>query len=177
VPVTTAVDTAFEAYVEARGAALVRFAVVLTGDDHRAEDIVQDVLAKAYLKWNRIVRVEQPDVYIRRMVINASRSWWRRPTNRETPVDRSLDTAVPASLGGGDLSSRIAERDSMWRLITTLSARQRAVLALRYYEDLDDDTIASILHCSPATVRVHALRALTALRERFAADRPSGEEQ
>jgi RNA polymerase sigma-70 factor (sigma-E family) len=172
VPVTTAVDVTFEAYVEARGAALVRFAVVLTGDDHRAEDIVQDVLAKAYLKWNRIVRVELPDVYIRRMVINASRSWWRRPTNRETPVERSLDTGA-----GDDLSTRIAERDSMWRLITTLSARQRAVLALRYYEDLDDDTIASILHCSPATVRVHALRALAALRERFTADQPSGEEQ
>ncbi|GAA0922230.1 RNA polymerase [Virgisporangium aurantiacum] len=171
-PVTTAVDAAFEAYVEARGAALVRFAVVLTGDDHRAEDIVQDVLAKAYLKWNRIVRVELPDVYIRRMVINASRSWWRRPTNRETPVERSPEPAA-----GGDLSTRIAERDSMWRLITTLSARQRAVLALRYYEDLDDDTIASILHCSPVTVRVHALRALTALRERFAAGLPSGEEQ
>ena len=170
---TTAVDAAFEAYVEARGAALVRFAVVLTGDDHRAEDIVQDVLAKAYLKWNRIVRVELPDVYIRRMVINASRSWWRRPTNRELPADRSLDTVA----GGGDIGTRIAERDSMWRLITTLSARQRAVLALRYYEDLDDDTIASILHCSPATVRVHAQRALTALRKRFTADQPSGEEQ
>jgi RNA polymerase sigma-70 factor (sigma-E family) len=169
VPVTTAVDTAFEAYVEARGAALVRFAVVLTGDDHRAEDIVQEVLARAYLKWNRIVRAEQPDVYIRRMVINASRSWWRRPTNRETPVERSLDTAA-----GEDLSTRIAERDSMWRLITTLSARQRAVLALRYYEDLDDETIARILHCSPATVRVHAMRALTALRERC---QPEGEEQ
>jgi RNA polymerase sigma-70 factor (sigma-E family) len=174
--VTTAVETAFEAYVETRGAALVRFAVVLTGDDHRAEDIVQDVLAKAYLKWDRIVRAELPDVYIRRMVINASRSWWRRPTNRETPIARSLDTAGCES-AGDDLSTGIAERDSMWRLITTLSARQRAVLALRYYEDLDDATIASILHCSPATVRVHAMRALTALRERFTADQSSGEEQ
>ena len=168
-PVTTAADTAFEAYVETRGAALVRFAVVLTGDDHRAEDIVQDVLAKAYLKWDRIVRAELPDVYIRRMVINASRSWWRRPTNRETPVARSPDTAA-----GDDLGTRIAERDSMWRLITTLSRRQRAVLALRYYEDLDDETIARILHCSPATVRVHAMRALAALRERC---QPEGEEQ
>ena len=169
-PVRTSVDTAFEAYVEARGAALVRFAVVLTGDDHRAEDIVQDVLAKAYLKWDRIVRAELPDVYIRRMVVNASRSWWRRPTNRETPVDRSLDTAA-----GGDLSTRIAERDSVWRLIAALSPRQRAVLALRYYEDLDDETIARILNCSPATVRVHAMRALTALREWF--DQSTGEEQ
>jgi RNA polymerase sigma factor (sigma-70 family) len=114
------------------------------------------------------VRAELPDVYIRRMVINASRSWWRRPTNRETPVERTREAS-----SGDDPSTRIAERDSLWRLITTLSARQRAVLALRYYEDLDDDTIARILNCSPATVRVHAMRALAALRERFT----SGEQQ
>jgi RNA polymerase sigma-70 factor (sigma-E family) len=164
----------FEDYVTARGAALVRFAVVLTGDDHRAEDIVQDVLARAYLKWDRILRVDTPDIYVRRMIVNASRSWWRRPSNRELPVERPADRPAPA----GDLSTRVVERDSMWRLIATLSPRQRAVLALRYYEDLDYDTIGRILHCSPATVRVHALRALSHLRDRFevAPSEPSGDE-
>jgi RNA polymerase sigma-70 factor (sigma-E family) len=160
-------DGSFEAYVAARGAALVRFAVVLTGDDHRAEDLVQDVLAKAYLRWDRVVRVDTPDIYIRRMIINAAHSWWRRPMNRELPVERTADRP-----GRGDLDTRVAERDSMWREISALPARQRAVLALRYYEDLDDETIARILHCAEATVRTHAMRALNTLRERY-----SGEQQ
>jgi DNA-directed RNA polymerase specialized sigma24 family protein len=69
----------FEEYVLARGAALVRFARLLTGDDHRAEDLTQDVLAKAYVTWWRVGRVEQPDLYVRRMLLNAHHSWWRRP--------------------------------------------------------------------------------------------------
>jgi len=160
-------DGGFEAFVAARGAALVRFAVVLTGDEHRAEDIVQDVLAKAYLRWDRVLRADPPDVYVRRMVVNAAHSWWRRPMNREVPVERTADRP-----GHGDVDSRIAERDSMWREISALPARQRAVLALRYYEDLDDDTIARILNCASATVRTHAMRALNTLRERY-----SGESQ
>jgi RNA polymerase sigma-70 factor (sigma-E family) len=161
-------DGGFEAYVAARGAALVRFAVVLTGDSHRAEDIVQDVLAKAYLKWDRVVRVEMPDVYVRRMVINASHSWWRRPSNRELPTD----TPAADRPTGDDPGTRLAERDLMWRHICALPARQRAVLALRYYEDLDDETIGRILNCSPVTVRTHVMRALSTLRDRY----PTGEE-
>jgi RNA polymerase sigma-70 factor (sigma-E family) len=155
----------FEAYVAARGAALVRFAVVLTGDDHRAEDLVQDVLAKAYLRWDRVLAADPPDVYVRRMIINAAHSWWRRPMNRELPVERTADR--PAR---GELDTTVAERDSMWREISALPTRQRAVLALRYYEDLDDETIARILHCAPATVRTHAMRALNTLRERYSGE-------
>ena len=159
-------DGTFEAYVAARGAALVRFAVVLTGDDHRAEDLVQDVLAKAYLRWDRVLRADPPDVYVRRMIVNAAHSWWRRPMNRELPVERTADRPGRGDCDG-DVDTRIAERDSMWRAIAALPARQRAVLALRYYEDLDDDTIARILNCAPATVRTHAMRALSTLRERY----------
>lgn len=160
-----AADGGFEAYVAARGAALVRFAIVLTGDGHRAEDLVQDVLAKAYLRWDRVLAVDPPDVYVRRMIINAAHSWWRRPMNRELPVERTADR--PAR---GELDTAVAERDSMWREISALPARQRAVLALRYYEDLDDETIARILHCAPATVRTHAMRALNTLRERYSGE-------
>jgi len=150
----------FEEYVAARGAGLVRFAKLLTGDLHRAEDLVQDALARAYLRWGSIRRTDQPDVYVRRLLVNASRSWWRRRSNRERPADR------PAS---GDLSTESAERDAMRRLIATLPHRQRAVLVLRYYEDLDDVTIAAILDCSPVTVRTHAKRALDMLRKRYGA--------
>lgn len=154
----------FEEYVAARGAALVRLARLLTGDDHRAQDLVQDVLAKAYVHWRRVCAAEQPDVYIRRMLVNAQRSWWRRRANREVPIERPVDRPTP-----GDVGARAAERDEMWRLIGGLPARQREVLVLRYYEDLDDVMIAEILGCSTNTVRTHAMRALTALRSRYGA--------
>jgi RNA polymerase sigma-70 factor (sigma-E family) len=170
-PQTGPAEGTFEAYVAARAAALVRFAVVLTGDNHRAEDLVQDVLAKAYLRWDRVLRADPPDVYVRRMIVNAAHSWWRRPMNRELPVEPTAESAGRGDPAGG-VDTRIAERDSMWRQIAALPARQRAVLALRYYEDLDDDTIARILNCAPATVRTHAMRALNTLRERY-----SGEQQ
>ena len=154
----------FEEYVAARGAGLVRFAILITGDDHRAEDLVQDALAKAYLRWGSIGRADRPDVYVRRMLINGSRSWWRRRANRELPVARTTERPVL-----GDLGTEAAERDEMWRLISRLPGRQRAVLVLRYYEDLDDATIAETLECSAVTVRTHAMRALTTLRKLYGA--------
>jgi RNA polymerase sigma-70 factor (sigma-E family) len=155
-------STSFEDYVAARGAALVRFARVLVGDEHRAEDLVQDALAKAYLRWNRIVRTDQPDVYLRRAVLNGSRSWWRRPGSRERPVEHTGDRPAP-----GDHGTETVERDALWRQVLRLPDRQRVVLVLRYYEDLDDATIAEILGCTPVTVRTHAMRALTTLRTRY----------
>jgi len=159
----------FEAYVAARGAALLRFAILLTSDPHRAEDLVQDALAKAYLRWGRIRRADQPDVYVRRVLVNGSRAWWRRPANHELPVERPADRAAP-----GDVSAESAERDSARKMIAQLPHRQRAVLVLRYYEDLDDATIAEILECTTATVRTHAMRALQRLREALASNEEQG---
>jgi RNA polymerase sigma-70 factor (sigma-E family) len=149
----------FEEYVAVRGAALVRFARLLTGDPHQAEDLVQDALAKAYLRWNRMIATEQPDAYLRRMVINGSRSWWRRRTNRETPTAAPADQVAP-----GQMETETVERDEMWQRIIRLPGRQRTVLVLRYYEDLDDAAIAAILGCSAGTVRTHVMRALNTLR-------------
>jgi RNA polymerase sigma-70 factor (sigma-E family) len=159
----------FEEYVTARGDALVRFARLLTGDPHRAEDLVQEALAKAYLRWRRILATEQPDAYLRRMVVNGSRSWWRRRTNRETPTDSPSDRAAP-----GRMETDTVERDEMWRRIVVLPQRQRAVLVLRYYEDLDDAAIAEVLGCSAATVRTHAMRALNTLRAYAGNETPTG---
>jgi RNA polymerase sigma-70 factor (sigma-E family) len=156
----------FEAYVAARGAALLRFAGLLTGDPYRAEDLVQDALAQAYLRWDRIRRADQPDVYVRRVLVNGSRAWWRRRTNHELPVERTGDHEAP-----GDVSAESAERDAVRRMIAELPHRQRAVLVLRYYEDLDDAAIAEILECSTATVRTHAMRALHRLRQGLASTR------
>jgi len=157
-------DGGFEGYVAARGAALVRFAILITGDDHRAEDMVQDALATAYLRWGTIRRTDNPDVYLRRIIVNASRSWWRRRSNRELPVPRTVEYSVAA-----DHSTESAERDALWRLVTRLPHQQRAVIVLRYYEDLDDAAIARILDCAPVTVRTHALRAMERLRAQLVA--------
>ncbi|WP_422736558.1 SigE family RNA polymerase sigma factor [Micromonospora sp. WMMD729] len=151
----------FEEYAFARTSALVRLARLLTGDEHRAEDLVQDVLARAYARWGRISRTDQPDAYVRRMLVNAHHSWWRRRSSREVSVADVLDRA-----GDVDEAAGVAERDALWRLVRDLPARQRTVIVLRYYEDLDDTSIAEILACSTGTVRTHAKRALTALRRR-----------
>jgi RNA polymerase sigma-70 factor (sigma-E family) len=153
----------FEEYVVARGPALVRLARLLAGNDHRAEDLVQDVLARAYPRWARICRTEQPDLYLRRMLVNANVSWWRRRSNRELAVAEIVDRPLP-----DDLGAIAVERDAMWQQVVALPARQRAVLVLRYYEDLDDTAIAEILCCSNATVRTHAMRAIATLRARLA---------
>jgi RNA polymerase sigma-70 factor (sigma-E family) len=157
----------FESYVATRGPALIRFASRLTGSQHRAEDLVQDALAKAYQRWDSIQRKDQPDVYLRRMLINAARSWWRPRSNRELPVETPLGDRAEDRADDRDVGKESAERDEMWRLIGSLPPRQRAVLVLRYYEDLDDNTIAAILDCSPVTVRTHAMRALDVLRTHF----------
>jgi RNA polymerase sigma-70 factor (sigma-E family) len=160
----------FESYVATRGPALIRFASRLTGSQHRAEDLVQDALAKAYQRWDSIQRKDQPDVYLRRMLVNAARSWWRPRSNRELPVETPLGDRAEDRADDRDVGKESAERDEMWRLIGSLPPRQRAVLVLRYYEDLDDNTIAVILDCSPVTVRTHAMRALDVLRTHFDID-------
>ena len=149
----------FDEYVLARGVALVRFARLLTGDEHRAEDLVQDVLAKAYLKWRRVGGLDQPDLYVRRMVVNAYHSWRRRLVNREIAV-----AAVRETVADRDAAAESAERDAVWRMIRQLSPRQRTVIVLRYYEDCDDATIAELLQCSAGTVRTQAKRALDKLQ-------------
>ncbi len=151
----------FEEYVLTRGPSLVRLARLLVADDHRADDLVQEVLAKAYPRWSRIARAEHPDRYVRRMLVNARNSWWRRALNREVSVPTVGDVPTGVDHGGDAV-----DRDALWRLVRALPERQRAVLVLRFYEDLDDLAIADILGCSPVTVRTHAMRGLANLRER-----------
>lgn len=151
----------FEEYAFARGPALIRLARLLTGDEHLAQDLVQDVLARAYARWRRISRTDRPDTYVRRMLVNAHHSWWRRRSSREIVVAELRDRPH-----AGDRTAEIAERDALWRLVRELPPRQRTVIVLRYYEDLDDNRIAEILGCTTGTVRTHAKRALTVLRAR-----------
>ena len=151
----------FDDYVRLRGPALVRLARLIAGDPHLGEDLVQEVLTKAYPRWSRILAGGRPDVYLRQMLVNAHLSWRRKRSSGEVAdgaerVERADDA---------DISAEAADRDAMWRLITRLPRKQRVTIVLRFYEDLDDAAIAEILGCSPVTVRTHTMRALAALRQ------------
>ncbi|WP_238007400.1 SigE family RNA polymerase sigma factor [Dactylosporangium sp. AC04546] len=156
----------FDDYVRLRGERLVRLARVLVRDRYLAEDLVQEVLGKAYARWDRISRVDDPDMYLRRMLVNSHISWRRKRSSSEVAAD--IPSFYPDRSDGGDIGTETVERDAAWRLIADLPPKQRTTLVLRYYEDLDDATIARIMRCSPVTVRTQAMRALATLRARLA---------
>jgi RNA polymerase sigma-70 factor (sigma-E family) len=149
----------FDDWVTQRGAALLRFAYLVTRDHNRAEEAVQDALIAAYSRWTKICRAQDPEAYVRRCIVNADISRWRRFFRRETPAEE-VDTASTSP----DHAAAQAEHDAVWALCATLPAKQRAAVVLRYYEDLPDAEIAVILDCSPATVRSQIHRALASLR-------------
>ncbi|GAB3822735.1 SigE family RNA polymerase sigma factor [Kribbella italica] len=149
----------FDTWVSHRGAGLLRFAYLITRDRGRAEEAVQDALIAAYPRWSRIGA--DPDAYVRRCIVNADISRWRRFFRRETPVD---DPSALAVVVGADHATSYADADAVWRLCASLPTRQRAAVVLRYYEGLPDADIAEILGCTAATVRSQIHRALSSLR-------------
>jgi RNA polymerase sigma-70 factor (sigma-E family) len=153
-------ESDFGEYVEARTGALLRLAYLLCGDPHTAEDIVQDALVRAHRRWDRVTQAGSPDAYVRRIVVNQHRSWRRRQGSTEVAVEPS--TVPPSAVA--DAQDMLATRDLTWRLLRELSEHQRAVLVLRYYEDLSDADIAALLDCAPGTVRSLAARAFAHLR-------------
>jgi RNA polymerase sigma-70 factor (sigma-E family) len=150
----------FEEFAADRLPGVLRFAAVLTGDRALAEDLAQEVLIRAHSRWGKIGSLDRPEYYIRKMILNEFLSWRRRewrliPSGAASEVDRR--SAPDHALG-------YAERDDLFARLGKLPARQRAVLALRYYEGLSDIEIAGLLGCTPGTVRGYATRALTTLR-------------
>jgi RNA polymerase sigma-70 factor (sigma-E family) len=159
----TVAEPTFDDYVASRGAALLRLAFMLSGDRHLAEDLTQDVLIKVYDRWSRVGRMEQPDAYVRRMLVNSHVSWRRRKSSTEVPVENDSEDAAGAA-AVADAAEDMAEREQAWQLLATLPRRQQAVLVLRIYEDLSDPEIAAALGCTQSTVRSQAARALATLR-------------
>ncbi|MGW4944933.1 SigE family RNA polymerase sigma factor [Actinoplanes sp. NPDC004185] len=155
----------FEEYVRARGDALRRFAHLLCGDRHLGEDLVQEVLIKAYRRWSRI-EADDPDGYLRTALVRSHVSWLRRRSSGERPGRRESvpQTTAPPGRSVPDFADQHASRDDLWARLDRLTRAQRAVLVLRYYEDLDDRQIAEVLRCAASTVRVHAARGLARLR-------------
>ncbi len=144
----------FEEFVATRGAALQRSAYLLTGDHHLAQDLVQTALMAAAGRWERIHT--SPEAYVRRSIFTANVSRWRRLRFTE----QELRNDVPAVANGPD--SRVALRAALDRL----TAKQRAVLVLRFYEDLTEVQTAKVLGVSPGTVKSTTRQALARLRDR-----------
>ena len=166
----------FEGFVRSRTAALLRLAYLLAGDRQLAEDLVQEVLVKAHRRWSRVGSADNADAYVRRMLVNEHLSRRRRRSSGELPTDEVADTSRV-----NDSQDAVAARDEMWRLLAALPARQRAVLVLRYYAELNDAQIAALLGCAVGTVRSLASRGLARLRHhpdlvRPPADEPTVEE-
>jgi RNA polymerase sigma-70 factor (sigma-E family) len=149
----------FQEFADTRLAGVLAFAAVLTGQRATAEDIVQEVLIRAYARWDAIGDLDRPEFYVRKMVLNEFLSW-RRRSWRVIPAGDAPLAADPV----GDPADRHADREALLSEIGRLPRRQRAVLVLRYYEDRSDAEIAELLGCQPGTVRGYASRALAALR-------------
>lgn len=167
---TAAIDPSYAELVAAHAPALLRLAVMLAGSRTEGEDLLQAALLRATPHADRIAAMAAPVSYLRTIVVNEHTSGKRRLFRRvrtvpATPVELD-DVSVPDDTGveNSDL------RDQTWRWLATLPAAQRAVLVLRFYEDLPDAEIATILGCREATVRSHAFRALAALRRRLTSE-------
>ena len=143
-------DAGLVALYEARYRDLVRLAYLLTGSVEVAEEIVQDAFVAARSSWGN---VREPFAYLRSAVVNRTRTWGRRLQLER----RHARAAEEATVG--------LEADELWDALAVLNQRQRAAVVLRFYEDLPDDEIATLLGCRPATVRTAIHRALAALRE------------
>ena len=155
----------FADFVRERGDHHLRVAVLLTGDWHAAEDLVQASLVKLYRVWPRLDTGTDPDPYLRRIMVNTQRSWWRARWRRETPAARLPEGAASEGTGGDDIADRQALGALVRQALAGLPRQQRAVLVLRYCEDLSEAEVAGILGCSPGTVKTHAHRGMNALRE------------
>ncbi|OAH15035.1 SigE family RNA polymerase sigma factor [Streptomyces jeddahensis] len=152
----------FVSFVQARGPVLLRTARSLTGNPNDAEDLLQTALTKTYVAWDRIEDHRALDGYVRRALLNTRTSQWRKRKVDEFVCDEPPE---PEAVPVGDPAENQALRDAMWRAIMKLPARQRAMVVLRYYEDLSEVQTAEVLGVSVGTVKSAVSRALGKLRE------------
>ncbi|MDO3683180.1 SigE family RNA polymerase sigma factor [Micromonospora sp. C28ISP2-4] len=154
----------FREFVAARSGALLRTAYLLAGDWATAEDLLQTALTKTYLAWKRLGGIDAIEPYARRVMVNTSTSWWRRRWHGERPTE-----VLPERAGVDEIEQQL-DRDALWRHLQALPARQRAVLVLRFYEDMSEAQTAALLEISPGTVKSQTSRALNTLRRRLGSE-------
>jgi len=154
-------DGQFAALFAAAWPRLFRATWLVAGDRHHAEDALQTAFTQAYAKWGRVSSARDPEAYVRRMAINAALTRHRRSsTRRETVVAMPLDEQTAGA-------ESEAPDDEIWQAVLGLPPRQRAIVVLRYYEDLSEAQIADTLDCRPGTVKSQASAALGHLRARL----------
>ncbi|MEW1719541.1 SigE family RNA polymerase sigma factor [Streptomyces sp. NPDC093109] len=151
-------DGDFEAFVAARGPRLLRVAWLLTGDAHLAEDLLQSTLAKVWPKWSRIAG-GRPEAYVRKALVHQHASWWRRRWRGELPYGE-----LPDAVGAVDAYEHVDLEQTLASAVRSLPVRQRAVVVLRYFEDLSVEDTAAALGCTTGTVKSQSSRALRSLR-------------
>jgi RNA polymerase sigma-70 factor (sigma-E family) len=158
-------DEEFDAFMTASWASLYRTAVLMTGDAHLAEDLLQTTMGKVYKSWPRVLRLDHPRAYARAILANEAASWRRKRSSSELPSDVRLDL-IPTP--GPD--DQVVQSDWIWQSLKQLPPRQRAVVVLRYYEDLTGAEIAAALGISEGAVKAHAHHALRALESTLTND-------
>ncbi|NEA36272.1 SigE family RNA polymerase sigma factor [Streptomyces sp. SID13031] len=149
--------TDFEEFASTQYAALLRTAYLLTQNRATAEDLVQATLAKCWLSWKRVSN-DNPMPYVRRTMLNTYTSWWRRRWNAEYPTDELPHVEDPGGHHAVDTRTDLDEA------LRRLPKRMRAVIVLRFYEDLTETETARVLGCSVGTVKSQTSRALAKLR-------------
>ncbi|GAB2612342.1 RNA polymerase sigma24 factor [Paractinoplanes abujensis] len=148
-------------FVRTRTHALLRSAYLLTGDQHLAEDLVQEALARTHRSWQRLERTENAEAYARKVMYHAQVSFWRRPKVAEVfPADFEPDSRP----GADDHADTTVERLVLRRALLTLSPKQRAVIVLRFFEDHTEAEAAQLMGVSVSTVKTQTARALDRLR-------------
>jgi RNA polymerase sigma-70 factor (sigma-E family) len=147
----------FTAYVETRSPKLLRTAYLLCRDWAQAEDLLQTALVKVWRAWRRVG--DDPDPYVYRILVNTHASWWRRRWRGEIPT-----SAPPETTDVSDAMGAFDSRALLWEALGRLPRGQRAVLVLRFFEDLSESRVAEILGCSVGTVKSQASKALAKLR-------------
>jgi RNA polymerase sigma-70 factor (sigma-E family) len=151
-------DDGFAVFAAASARRLRHAARLLTGDDTRAEDLVQTALVRTYLRWDRI-RSDDPTGYVRRVLYTVHAEWWRRRWRHEYAAAELPERAEPA-----DHAADSAERLRLRAALAGLTRRERAVVVLRYYEDLSERETAETLGIAVGTVKSTCARALAKLR-------------
>ncbi len=146
----------FDEFVAARSTALLRTAYLLTHDHGLAEDLLQTSLTKAWFAWDRIA--QSPEAYVRKVLFNTYATWWRRKWNGEQATEDLPEAAV------GDGAGEAGAGLDLWTAMERLPRRQRAVVVLRYFDDLTEAQTAEVLGCSVGTVKSQCSKAFAKLR-------------
>jgi RNA polymerase sigma-70 factor (sigma-E family) len=149
----------FVRFVEMRECALQRTAWLLTGDWATAEDLVQTALIRSWPRWERIRRRDDPEIYVRRVMVNTWATWSRRRWRGERASEELPDSPAP-----GDVATEVAARMVVRSVLGSLTGRQRAVVVLRVFDDLSEAQVAQVLDCAVGTVKSTMSQALARLR-------------